>query len=175
MYREEAAEFVDALYDSWYSSLLRYTRRLVRQPATAEEVVQETFLDLYRALRSGKTVEFPKAWSMCVARRKALDLNQQPFGSERAHEPLESSVAAADWVAAAELAIDCGRVRTHLDLLSAREQEVLLLRLESMKYREIAAALGISINSVNTLLARALTKLQSALAPGAAGAGRRSL
>jgi RNA polymerase sigma factor (sigma-70 family) len=70
-------------------------------------------------------------------------------------------------VAAAELTIDCDRVRAHMDLLSVREQEVLLLRLESMKYREIAAALGISINSVNTLLARALTKLQTALAPAA--------
>ena len=173
MNRENAAEIVDALYDAWYLSLLRYARRLVKQPASAEEIVQETFLDLYRALRAGQTVEFPKAWTMCVARRKALELIHQPFGIERAHETLDSPELSGDWVSAAELTMDCDRVRAHLDLLSAREQEVLLLRLDSMKYREIAAALGISINSVNTLLARALTKLQKAMAMGVAG--RRAL
>jgi RNA polymerase sigma-70 factor (ECF subfamily) len=167
MNRDKAAEFVDALFDAWYPSLLRYTCGLVKQRATAEEIVQETFLDLYRALRAGNHIEYPKAWSMCVARRKAMDVSRQPFGSERLHETLESPELAGDWVAAAELTIDCDRVRAHMDLLSVREQEVLLLRLESMKYREIAAALGISINSVNTLLARALTKLQTALAPAA--------
>ena len=41
---------------------------------------------------------------------------------------------------------------------------MLLLRPESLKYREIADQLGISMNSVNTLLARALRKLQQAMA-----------
>lgn len=173
MNRENAAEYVDALYEAWYLSLLRYARRLVRLPASAEEIVQETFLDLYRTLRSGRTVEYPKAWTMCVARRKAAELCRQPFGPERVHETLESSELFGDWITAAETTIDCGRVRSHMEALTAREQEVLLLRLESMKYREIATALGISINSVNTLLARALTKLQNALAPGVAG--RRAL
>ncbi len=53
-------------------------------------------------------------------------------------------------------------VRDLLSVLSPREEEVLLLRLETLKYREIAEQLGISINSVNTLLARALRKLQEA-------------
>lgn len=56
-------------------------------------------------------------------------------------------------------------VRSLLAVLSPREEEVLLLRLEAMKYREIADQLGISMNSVNTLLARALRKLQQAIAP----------
>jgi DNA-binding CsgD family transcriptional regulator len=51
-----------------------------------------------------------------------------------------------------------------LHVLTRREGEVLLLRLESLKYREIADQLGISINSVNTLLSRALKKLQLATA-----------
>jgi RNA polymerase sigma factor (sigma-70 family) len=53
-------------------------------------------------------------------------------------------------------------IRGLLSVLSPREEEVLLLRIESLKYREIAEQLGISINSVNTLLARALRKLQQA-------------
>jgi RNA polymerase sigma factor (sigma-70 family) len=55
-------------------------------------------------------------------------------------------------------------IRGLLSILSTREEEVLLLRLEALKYREIADQLGISVNSVNTLLARALRKLQQATA-----------
>ena len=54
-------------------------------------------------------------------------------------------------------------IRNLLSVLSPREEEVLLLRLEALKYREIAEQLGISMNSVNTLLARALRKLQQAI------------
>ena len=54
-------------------------------------------------------------------------------------------------------------IRGLLSVLSPREEEVLLLRLEALKYREIADHLGISMNSVNTLLARALRKLQTAM------------
>ena len=54
-------------------------------------------------------------------------------------------------------------IRNLLSVLSPREEEVLLLRLEALKYREIAEQLGIGMNSVNTLLARALRKLQHAM------------
>jgi RNA polymerase sigma factor (sigma-70 family) len=56
-----------------------------------------------------------------------------------------------------------GDIRDLLSVLSPREEEVLLLRLEALKYREIADQLGISMNSVNALLARALRKLQVAM------------
>jgi RNA polymerase sigma factor (sigma-70 family) len=61
-----------------------------------------------------------------------------------------------------ERTADASAVQALLSLLSRREEEVLLLRLEAMKYRKIADHLGISMNSVNTLLARALRKLHEA-------------
>ena len=56
-----------------------------------------------------------------------------------------------------------GDIRDLLSVLSPREEEVLLLRLDALKYREIADQLGISMNSVNALLARALRNLQVAM------------
>jgi CheY-like chemotaxis protein len=49
-----------------------------------------------------------------------------------------------------------------LSILSSREEEVLLLRLQSLKYSEIAGQLGISVKTVGVLLTRALRKLESA-------------
>jgi RNA polymerase sigma-70 factor (ECF subfamily) len=164
MNRDQATIFVDELFESWYAHLLRYAIRLTGQRPSAEEIVQDTFLELYRVLRSGVAVEHPKAWTMCVARRKAYDRRQERFGVDRRHEPLENAPELiGDWTDDIDLAIDCARVRQHLGRLSLREEEVLMLRLQSMKYREIADTLGISINSVNTLLARALEKIQKQL------------
>jgi DNA-directed RNA polymerase specialized sigma24 family protein len=77
------------------------------------------------------------------------------------------------------LSLEYDDVAKILSQLSPREQEVMLLRMESLKYREIASELGISINSVATLLARALRKLtQTVIQPShsvstAEGVGRR--
>jgi RNA polymerase sigma factor (sigma-70 family) len=59
--------------------------------------------------------------------------------------------------------VEVDSVSELLSVLSRREEEVLLLRLSALKYREIAERLGISGNSVNTLLARAIKKLQKAV------------
>jgi len=77
------------------------------------------------------------------------------------HEPLDDLEIAGEGPTDLSL---LGDIRSLLSLLSPREEEVLLLRLEAFKYREIAEQLGISMNSVNTLLARALRKLQQATA-----------
>jgi RNA polymerase sigma-70 factor (ECF subfamily) len=170
MQQEQVTALVDELFDSWYPHLVRYAARLTGQRASAEEIVQDTFLDLYKALRAGQTVRQPKAWTMAVVRHKASDCRRQPW-----LEPLDGDHdVTADWSDDVHTAIDCQRVRTHLCLLSVREEEVLMLRLQSLKYREIAESLGISINSVNTLLARALEKMQNAFASDRARSVRRA-
>jgi len=175
MKRDSPEVFVERLFDSWYAPLLRYALRMVGQRASAEEIVQDTFLDLYRALQAGQSVEYPKAWTMCVVRRKASDRRSDPFGTEQSHELLDSAEVAGEWVDSVDTEIDCERVRARMHLLTPREQEVLMLRLASMKYREIAAALGITTNSVNTHLARALEKFQTAFGnPKAADTARRA-
>jgi RNA polymerase sigma factor (sigma-70 family) len=75
-------------------------------------------------------------------------------------EQLDEIEIAQNWL---DEGTDASVIQNLLRLLSPREQEVLLLRLEAMKYREIADRLGISMNSVNTLLARALQKLHKAV------------
>ena len=57
---------------------------------------------------------------------------------------------------------DADEVEILLSELSSRESEVLLLRLQPMKYKDIAVQLNISDKSVATFLARALKKLRMA-------------
>lgn len=161
---------INQLFDTWYAQLLRYACGQIRPVAAAEDLVQEVFLDLYETLLAGQRIEYPKAWTLCVLRRKAAESRRRPLGIDRIHETLESVADIQPDARAPDLHDEIERksLRTHLDVLSEREEEVLLLRLEAMKCREIARALGISINSVNTYLARAIEKLHGVFAPPAA-------
>lgn len=163
MNQESAARIVTDLFESWGPFLLRYAVRMTRSFEIADDLTQEVFLALYRDLRAGKRIENPKAWTFGAVRNQ---LRKHARYTHRHAEELESSDAmdlrpaqpcwpdvAADF--------DDG-APPGLALLSAREEEVLLLRLQSFKYREIADKLGIGAKSVATLLARALKKLRIA-------------
>jgi len=152
----DATDLVTALFDRWYMSLVHYALRTTRSYELAEDLAQGTFMQLYLALRRGRTIEHPKAWTLCVLRR---EMNRQ-MKDRSLHESLDESDIADERVTE----MSCfGEIRSLLSVLSPREEEVLLLRLEALKYREIAEQLGISMNSVNTHLARALRKLQAAM------------
>jgi RNA polymerase sigma factor (sigma-70 family) len=151
----EATELVVTLFDRSYTQLVRYAVRSVSGHDLAEDFVQDAFVQLYGALRSGKSIDYPKAWVMCVLRRAMNRHTQALFD----HEQLEDY----EQVQGDEQGASClSLIADYLSVLSRREEEVLLLRLEAMKYKEIADHLGISMSSVNTLLARALRKLQEA-------------
>ena len=156
MNENDATDLVTALFDRWYMSPVRYALRTTSNYELAEDLVQETFMQLYQALRTGTNIEHPKAWTICVLRR-AMSRRMRDL---TLHESLDELEIAGDTVNELSSIVD---LRNFLSVLSPREEEVLLLRLEALKYREIAEQLGISMNSVNALLARALRKLQQAM------------
>jgi len=154
-------EVVSSLFGDWYAPLVRYACRATGCLDRAEDLVQEAFTELYRALLEEKCIANPKAWTLCVVRRRIVDQQRAqarrggPFLSisdlgELAAKPSEPATPA--W--------EDERMTQLLASLSAREEEVLLLRAKGLKYRQIAASLKISINSVKTLLARAIRKMQ---------------
>jgi RNA polymerase sigma factor (sigma-70 family) len=154
----DATELVTALFDRWYISLVRYALRTTASYEFAEDLAQDAFMQLYRALRAGKEIEHPKAWTICVLRR-AMNRQMKDRGL---YEQLEEAHLQMPGEAAIEVS-RLAEIRSLTSVLSPREEEVLLLRLETFKYREIADQLGISITSVDNLLARALRKLQEAI------------
>jgi RNA polymerase sigma factor (sigma-70 family) len=155
----DATELVTALYDRWYTKLVSFAARATESYALAEDLVQESFMQLYLAVRAGKDIEHPKAWTLCVLRR-AMSRRMR----ERSRcDSLDEAEQAGRLPITIPKRLALSDIGSLLSTLSAREEEVLLLRLEAMKYREIAEQLGISVNSVNTLLSRALRKLQDAM------------
>jgi RNA polymerase sigma-70 factor (ECF subfamily) len=164
MNRREATQILTDLFDTWYPSLVRYAYRLTGNLEQAEDAVQEAFLALYRDLGRGATVANPKGWTLVVVRREVLRRarHNRLEGIRVALEDAESLPVMSTDPRMADFLF--GDVLRLFGVLTAREEEVLLLRIESLKYREIGELLGISSNSVTTLLSRAIRKLRLAAA-----------
>ena len=164
MKQQQARELLTDLFESWYPALLRYSYRLTRDLELAEDVVQDSFLELYRNLARGTDIDNPKGWTLTVVRRRILHhyRNLKREGLRVEYELLDTIAGKPDPEIQRFLS---GDLASLFNVLSPREEEVLLLRLESLKYREIGDRLGISANSVTTLLSRALKKLRLASAP----------
>ncbi len=163
MKQEDATKLVNSLFEAWAPFLLRYAVRMTRSFEFADDLVQEVFLALYSALRQGKRIDNPRAWTLGAVRNQ---VSKHARYLQRRAEDLEPSDA-LDLIPAQpcwpDVAADFdGDAPLDLSVLSVREEEALLLRLQSFKYREIASRLGISTKTVCTLLTRALKKLQIA-------------
>ena len=142
---------------------LRYALHATASRELAEDLVQEAFMQLYKTVRSGKEVDNPKAWTFCVIRRliiKQIRTHERQGALEEPLSVLDHLPASVFMEPPALGAAD--ELTKSFSVLTPREEEVIVLRMTSLKYREIARQLGISPKSVNTLLARALRKLQKA-------------
>jgi RNA polymerase sigma factor (sigma-70 family) len=156
MTEAETTQIVTELFERWHRSLLKYALQVPLTYEIAEDLVQETFLQLFQALRSGKHVEHPRAWILCVLRRTI----SRKLREESRYESMDT----VDYIYDPRDSMhDAMSVRDLLGLLSTREKQVLLLRLDGWKYCEIAERLSISMNTVDTLLGRALRKLRVGL------------
>jgi RNA polymerase sigma-70 factor (ECF subfamily) len=149
---------LERLFRLYHVPLVRYLTRRLGDRDWAEEVAQETFL---RALRQD-TLTNERSWLFAVAtnlvrdqarkderRRRRLQLLAAEE-RERTAEPASSSI---------ERAQDAAFARRAVESLAERDRLALLMREEGLDYHEIAGALGLSVGSVGTTLARARRRL----------------
>jgi len=157
---DQSQSIVAALFSAYYAFFVRLVMRRTGNLDRAEELVQDALVALYEELRRGRAIREPKAWVAAVLYRL---LAREHRRQSREAEFLDTirALPADLWAEPVGEACD-GDLEQLLDVLTPREREVVLLRAEAYKYREIARLLGISKNSVNTLLARALKKLHAA-------------
>jgi RNA polymerase sigma-70 factor (sigma-E family) len=158
----DADQAVARLYALHHQSLVRLATLLVRDTATAEEVVQDAFVAMHDAWHRLRSPDKALAYlrqavvnrSRSVLRhRMVVDRNLQeaapdmPSGEHGALELLERPAGIAA-----------------LRGLPQRQREALVLRFyEDLSEEEIAAAMGISRDAVKSHTARGMAVLRAAL------------
>jgi RNA polymerase sigma-70 factor (ECF subfamily) len=162
---------VAALMERYQHRLYRYLLRVVREPATAEDLFQQTWLRVMERIRSYDPQRNFESWLFALARNLAID-HLRRYRPESLDEPLPSGDSRVELIAGASpRALDqllacerAGWLTEAVVELPLVFREVLTLRFEEeMKLEEIAAVLGLPLGTVKTRLHRALKRLRGAL------------
>lgn len=92
-----------------------------------------------------------------MLRRQIIEFRRQELRQRDACSALSYFAATAPPDSARYREIE---LESFLSVLTCRQAEILQMRAKPMRYAEIAEFLGISVNTVKTLLARAIRKMQ---------------
>lgn len=155
-------DWVREQYEELGTGLRRYLARLTGDPALSDDLTQETFLRLFEQRMGQRQVQHIRPWLYRVAHNLAIDHLRQRGQEEwrQSEAALEREEAHAPSAEAQMLQAERHRqVRRGLSLLSANERQVLELRAEGMRYREIAETMGLQVSTVATFLSRAVRKI----------------
>jgi len=158
----DAEQAVTAIYGAHYRSLVRLAVLLVRDVATAEEVVQDSFVAMHSAWR--RLRDNDKALSylrQSVVNRSRSVLRHRVVVDRNAPKPAPDMPSAEQGALAL---LERSAVVTALRALPPRQREALVLRYYAdMSEAQIATAMGISRGAVKSHTARAIAALRTVL------------
>jgi RNA polymerase sigma factor (sigma-70 family) len=150
----------ERLFVAEYSRVTAIAARVLGEPAAAEDVAQEVFLDLHKRFGNDPGAQAP-AWLHAAAVHTALNLirSRRRRGLREERFAADASIS-EDPQAAVEAAETRTAIRAALARVPARDASVLALRYSGLSYAETAAALGIGVSGVGTRLRRAEARLR---------------
>lgn len=155
------------LFDEMRDRLLRYLLCLGVQVHDGEEIVQESFLLLFKHLQQGKSRANLRGWLFRVVRNLSLKAYRESQACPRRLQ-FDETLPGLPLCSGADPEQEvCARQRQErlwavVRALPEQDQICLFLRAEGLRYREIGKELGMSLGSVAASLARSLGKLTRA-------------
>ena len=163
-------ESIEALFLALESPLLAYAARLTRNPATAEDVVQDAFMKLHAQFEQ---VREPRRWLYRTVHNLALN-HQRAAGHTMPLAPVADDGTAPAFDPADPLPLpdeqvarweNLGQVQLGLQTLDDRSRELIRLKFqEDLSYKEMSARTGLSPGLVGYTLHHALKNLADKLA-----------
>jgi RNA polymerase sigma-70 factor, ECF subfamily len=153
-----------AIMSRYYQPVYRVAWRLAAGHVDAQDVTQEAFLKLWNNPSQIRDAAALKPWLMRVTSNLVMDrYRQKPM------QELETAEAVADQSPAASLTIDRERIRNTIDVaiadLPARQKQALVfVHFEHLTNIAAAAAMEVSVDALESLLARARRGLKEKFA-----------
>lgn len=152
---------------------------LVRDEATAREVVQDAFLRVHRSLNNFQGTSSFFTWLYRIITNLSIDLMRKPgrqvaeldlqrfdaADAPETHFPLISRIDGADPADVVRRKEIAGHIQRALDALPPYHRGVIVMReIEGLSYEEMAQAMGVSKGTIMSRLFHARQKMQKALA-----------
>ncbi|MBI4965582.1 MAG: RNA polymerase sigma factor [Desulfomonile tiedjei] len=168
----------NTLVERYTTLVYRLAYNITNSPQEAEDIVQETFLRVFRHLDgfSPSKASF-KTWLLTIARnqsinvfsalkRKALrflgDSGEEDRNFHQADNPFSSPEQDSETLLGSKQ--EYRKVELAIDSLPQRQREALMLKAqENLSYEEIAEVMKTSVSSVESLIFRARKRLMEIL------------
>jgi len=170
LFAEKATPYMDQLYS--------HALRLTKNPADAEDLVQETYLKGYKAFNSFKDGTNLRAWLFRILTNSFINdyRKKQRSFDEHEVEDIEAlnTLSSADYSSNTHLGISAedalferltdDEIQTAIDSLPETYKDVVLLAdVQGFSYKEIADILDVPDGTVMSRLHRARAKLKDLL------------
>lgn len=163
------------LYDSLTARVYALAVRVVTQPSLAEEVVEDTFFQVWReASRFDSARGRVPTWVLTICRSRALDALRRADRAQSMAQPelllANEESATMDPAAILEQFEQGSAVQKALAALPSRERQVIALAFfRGMTHQEIADSWSLPLGTVKTLMHRAFNLLREQLATPSGG------
>lgn len=152
-------------FDYFYANLCQYTANLSQDPDSAEDIVQEVFINIWKKKRNLLITTSLKSYLYKACYNKYIDTYRK---EKKKHLKLEEfrRVKLME-LQEEDASIQAQKIKNLNEVIQAlppKCKEVFLLsKYEGLKYQEIAAKQGISIKTVENQISLAYSKLRKAL------------
>ena len=156
----------DALYKKYSARIFKFAFSILKLQEDAENIVQDVFLQLWINRDKVDHVSSVRYYVFSIAYRSSISVIRKKVKESQFLDELmrqqdltqESPAIQAEYLELEE------KLNTVVNALPARQKEVYLLhRVEGLKYAEIAQRLGISVNTIENHMARALRTIRESL------------
>jgi len=154
-------EALATLYTATKSAVYGFALSILKNPHSAEDVMQETYLHIYQNAYWYRPQGKPMAWIFTIVRNLAL----MKLRDESAREtPTDLELLPETSQDKTQDSLNRMMLRAALKILSDEERQIVILfSVSGLKHREIAEILHIPISTELTKYHRALNKLKNHL------------
>jgi len=162
---ERRDEAIALLLPAFRRKVFGLAYSFLRDREAAEDVTQEVFIKVWRALPGYDGRASMSTWIYAIARNASLSaLRARRAQSSLSDPEVMSAVEAINPVPSADEFVERAAVRRLVDQLPAKQRQVIMLfYMEAQSHEEVASMLAMPVGTVKTLLHRARLRLSAAV------------
>ncbi len=156
------------IVNEYETALLRYVTRIVSHHDVAENIVQETFIKLYKKWEDD-LIPSPRlsGWLYRVAHNMTVDYMRKEtrkHSLHKRHAEEKQHYVSPDRGASFRISDSAANAAQALKKLSKREQQLVVLKVyEEKSYKEISNITGLTVSNVGYILHYAMKKMAALL------------
>ena len=166
--KQERIAAFEVIVSTYESALIRYASRIVNTDNVAQDIVQDTFIRLFRKWE-GALEPSPRlsSWLYRVAHNRSVDYIRKQSRRRDLHERHakdQPEHISPDRGAGSHIGDEAAHAAYAIKTLSEREQQLVILKVyEEKSYKEISEITGLTTSNIGYILHHAMKKLATVL------------